>query len=487
MLSKQVSRRDFVKASLSAVAVASLPTKYVFGQTTIRVRQEWTEFRSSPNYASFIDAVRRMRANTNTNDPASWGYWTNVHVNFCPHDIAYFLAWHRGYLYYFDQQLRTVSGNNNLTLPYWDYYRNPNIPSEFTDPATSNPLYVPRTNTNVYSALSLTPFGSTVWNFERGRTNAFEPLIESRPHNPVHNIIGGAMGGLRSPNDPIFYLHHANVDRLWHAWALPDGKGIPWVTAPYWQGSFSYATNLTLPRAQCYHPNRVGTDYANLNKPTSLPPQAQTARIIRVQFQPGGGRPALGDFPATAPRAIGNGRSLGGARDVVLTERSVSVRLPVPAQDRASLQSIAQNAAGRSSGGAPPSGTYRSVSVVLDNPRVLNAARGGGFFYNIYLNLPESGDPSSSEQHFLGTIGPFEIESASHHGAPRLSLQATDVLANVGAGDLSALTVSIVRVNGQNFPSGAAISIGELRVELSTEEPFDTSPHVPKPAGEPYR
>lgn len=217
MHAKYISRRGFVKTSLSALALTSLPGQFAFAQTTIRVRPEWQQFRSSPNYASFIDAIRAMRANTNANDRRSWRYWTNVHINYCPHDIAYFLAWHRGYLYYFEQQLRIVSGNNNLVLPYWDYYRSPRIPAEFTDAATNNPLYVPRVNTNVYNALSLTPFGATVWNFERGRVNAFEPLIESRPHNPVHNIIGGFMTNLESPMDPIFYLHHANIDRLWHA------------------------------------------------------------------------------------------------------------------------------------------------------------------------------------------------------------------------------------------------------------------------------
>jgi tyrosinase len=39
-----------------------------------------------------------------------------------------------------------------------------------------------------------------------------------RTHNTGHNFIGGHMGGAFSPNDPIFWLHHANVDRLWDLW-----------------------------------------------------------------------------------------------------------------------------------------------------------------------------------------------------------------------------------------------------------------------------
>ncbi len=495
MQSKQISRREFVKTSVSALALTSAPFHFATAQTTIRVRPEWQQFKASPNYASFIDAIRIMRANTNAADRSSWRYWTNVHVNYCPHDIAYFLAWHRGYLYYFEQQLRIVSGNNNLVLPYWDYYRYPTIPSEFTDRATGNPLYVQRVNTNVYRALSLAPFASTVWNFERGRTNAFEPLIESRPHNPVHSIIGGAMANLQSPLDPIFYLHHANIDRLWHAWAMPNGKGIPYVTSPYWAGSFTYAPNLTLPRAQCYHPNRVGTDYVDVTPPSSLPPQAKSSNIIRVQAQQGNGgngqlrRPPLGGFPASAPRAIGSGRrSVGGATGITLGDNSVSVAVQVPAQDSQVLQNIAARVATNGGVGEQPAEAFKSMQVVLDNVRLLGAGRQGGYFYAVYLNLPESGDASAAQQrYFLGTVGPFEINSAAHHHGGRLVFPATEVLANVASANLDTLTVSLVRTSGQNTPKGPTIAIGEIRVEVSTNPPFNTAPHVPKPDNVPYR
>lgn len=43
-------------------------------------------------------------------------------------------------------------------------------------------------------------------------------IIEGYPHNGVHNDIGGYMPTLMSPVDPIFYLHHCNIDRLWDVW-----------------------------------------------------------------------------------------------------------------------------------------------------------------------------------------------------------------------------------------------------------------------------
>jgi tyrosinase len=53
-------------------------------------------------------------------------------------------------------------------------------------------------------------------------------MLEGLPHNKVHNYIGGVgplnpgpygnMTNFLSPVDPIFHLHHANLDRLWDVW-----------------------------------------------------------------------------------------------------------------------------------------------------------------------------------------------------------------------------------------------------------------------------
>jgi Common central domain of tyrosinase. len=37
-------------------------------------------------------------------------------------------------------------------------------------------------------------------------------------HNQVHLWVGGDMLVGTSPNDPVFFLHHCNVDRLWAEW-----------------------------------------------------------------------------------------------------------------------------------------------------------------------------------------------------------------------------------------------------------------------------
>lgn len=471
MRSTTISRRDFVKGSASSLALLALPG-LALGQATPQ-RLEWQQFKSTPQYASFLYAIAAMRANTNAASPLSWLYWTNMHVNYCPHEIAYFLAWHRGYLYYFEQQLRQISQDNALRLPYWDYYARPAIPSEFLDPAAGNPLYVQRINTNVYNALDLAPFAAGVFNFQRGTSNGFEAKFESAPHNPIHNIIGGYMADMQSPMDPIFYLHHANIDRLWHAWALPDGKGIPGETSSYWNGAFTYASGLTLARSQTYYPALLGVVYANNNKPSALPPQAQAAHVFQVQAQMDAiwRRPPAGRFPASPPRAISRTRrSVGGVTGVALDENSVSAHVPLAASDAETLRDLLARI-----GGAPlkPAPRYQSVRVVFDQASVTPAGKSGGYFYNVYLNLPDSGDATPARQrHFLGTLGPFELAGAAHHGPASLGFAATDVLTRLDAAELSRLTVSLVRVNGANTPKGETIRIGEVRIELSTEEPW---------------
>ena len=44
------------------------------------------------------------------------------------------------------------------------------------------------------------------------------PAGHNGMHNGVHGWVGGDMGAMTSPNDPIFFMHHAQVDRIWSIW-----------------------------------------------------------------------------------------------------------------------------------------------------------------------------------------------------------------------------------------------------------------------------
>jgi tyrosinase len=458
-----------------AMGAATLPMWPASAQLPLFRRLEWQSFKTTSQYSALRFAIGRMIANTNPADPNSWRFWVNAHVSYCPHNVAYFLAWHRGFLYYFERQLRTVSGDSRLVLPYWDYYTNPNIPTEFTSPTAGNPLWATRVNTNVRAALTLAPYSPALINFPRFSANAFEPSIEGAPHNPVHDIIGGWMANMESPVDPIFWLHHANIDRLWVAWvAARAGRNMPARTNSYWSGSFRYGS-LTIGRSLTYD-NRASMNYAYQNEtmPTRLPGLTAGTSMMRAAPQDEQAllsAPPVGSFVLSNPRATSNTTfSAAGSLGVGLDERPVSVQLPLSAEYG---QAVAEIARGRA---APaPGGTlkFKSVHLVLDNIELSSNGKNGGYFYNVYLNLPSTGGTAGAPvSRLIGTLGPFRIGAASHHhgGPAQARFVLTDLLAGLSSTQLGMLTISFVRINGDNSPSGQMMGIGEARVELSTLE-----------------
>lgn len=53
---------------------------------------------------------------------------------------------------------------------------------------------------------------------QQGGMNGFRVDYEMGPHTMVHGIVGGQMDGHFSVSDPLFYLHHSNVDRHYSLW-----------------------------------------------------------------------------------------------------------------------------------------------------------------------------------------------------------------------------------------------------------------------------
>ena len=50
------------------------------------------------------------------------------------------------------------------------------------------------------------------------RTSGYRSKLQNQPHNNQHNYLGGHMRSMRSPFDPIFFSHHAMVDKQWSRW-----------------------------------------------------------------------------------------------------------------------------------------------------------------------------------------------------------------------------------------------------------------------------
>ena len=128
-----------------------------------------------------------------------------------------FLSWHREYLAKLEARLIAI--NPLVTIPYWNWVEERAVPAQLSDPADLAAWGITR---NPLINVGLLPDQAWInMVMSTGTTPAdflgFQAAVES-PHNRVHNVVGGTMGTSRSPADPLFWLHHAFIDKLWADW-----------------------------------------------------------------------------------------------------------------------------------------------------------------------------------------------------------------------------------------------------------------------------
>jgi tyrosinase len=217
----------------------------------------------------------------------------NVNGRNSAHAGPIFTPWHRFMLLLFEQHLRRVLGDPTFALPYWDWAADGDgTPAQQLNsalwtaggvgssgtPVTTGPFAFQQqggfrvffsenlftgqltytaagrglrrqlgagesslpTTGAVSGALSESDYDAPDWDRDspefrnrlegwRGGPNANRPGM----HNLVHVWIGGDMGLGTSPNDPVFYLNHCNVDRVWEKWLLDNGRAYaPDQTSP---------------------------------------------------------------------------------------------------------------------------------------------------------------------------------------------------------------------------------------------------------------
>ncbi|MEV4414344.1 tyrosinase family protein [Catellatospora sp. NPDC049609] len=198
------------------------------------------------------------------------------------HGGPIFLPWHRMYLLRLEQQIQRVTGDAEAGLPYWDWTADGGLPTDQQHASSlwgeaalgdargdvvSGPLAAMRVRLVGYGTQlwSVAPrplqrqagtdpdvpglptaedakwvledglgYDSVPWDVSSdGFRNRVEGWLDPRRpgqagapqmHNRVHVWVGGDMGPGSSPNDPLFYLNHCNVDRLWEAWLSRRGR-----------------------------------------------------------------------------------------------------------------------------------------------------------------------------------------------------------------------------------------------------------------------
>ncbi len=127
-----------------------------------------------------------------------------------------FLPWHRVYLHRLEEALRQV--DPDLFIPYWKWTADQQIPNWLT---TFTPNGITRNPGNP-SAPNLPSEQAISSIMQESSFTPFVRRLEGVPfgaHNQVHVWVGGTMGSVPgAPADPLFWLHHAECDRLWNQW-----------------------------------------------------------------------------------------------------------------------------------------------------------------------------------------------------------------------------------------------------------------------------
>ena len=207
---------------------------------------------SDAQVAAFRSAYQQMMA---IGDNRGYQYFAGLHGVpnwYCWHhqgnarsaqQMQIFLPWHRAYLYNFEMAMRDRVAD--VTLPWWDWTLRPprqsGIPQIFAagqangqpNPLASFQVNLPSTNPPIVRATGRAPgdpndlpaqadvddaLSRTDW-------NDFSDALEN-VHDGVHGWVSGDMGVVGTAAfDPIFWSHHAMIDRIWWQWQVRNGNG----------------------------------------------------------------------------------------------------------------------------------------------------------------------------------------------------------------------------------------------------------------------
>jgi len=177
-----------------------------------------------------------------------------THGQFDLEGLLRFLPWHRRFLAAFEEALQHAdcelrpNAQVPLAVPYWrwadpfpDWLRGL-LPAADPERGVGTPrrrlAAPPQKPTAADVAYVLEEFRSQLpghdvddyvrftWGLEGFGRRADGASLPA--HNHVHDWVGGVMSDpANAPLDPVFWLHHAEVDRLWHIWQTTHPEAAP--------------------------------------------------------------------------------------------------------------------------------------------------------------------------------------------------------------------------------------------------------------------
>lgn len=222
-------------------------------------RQEVREL-TDEQWQHFIAAIRTLQARATPETASAYDQLAFIHHKYANagriHQTASFLPWHRLFLRAFEYELQQI--DPTVTVPYWDWTRDStrlaNAPFWRASLLGGNgtggrgvvhdggfadwvPFRGPVDGVDKRN-YGLVRFWGNDEGLEAGaaaptiervlrRSKTFDALregIETGGHGDVHIAVGGDMADFYSPNDPVFWLHHAFIDKLWADWQARPGN-----------------------------------------------------------------------------------------------------------------------------------------------------------------------------------------------------------------------------------------------------------------------
>ncbi|KAI9095603.1 hypothetical protein DFS34DRAFT_184248 [Phlyctochytrium arcticum] len=241
--------QSLISAVSLAVAVQAQAVTYpdnVFSPcANVRTRLEWRQL-SEPQRQEYLNAVNCLRRSgtfarfAETHRAASNNNWA--------HASPIFLPWHRIFIGLFEHALRS-SCQYSAPLPYWDWSLdnsnalaqspvlqavggngNPQSQSCVTTGPFADQNEATCIKRNFVTNRGPEASGNMAWSWLEMQSDlttstsysTFVSTLESGGHAAIHSFIGGAGGHMSSLQtsalDPVFWLHHTNVDRWWAEW-----------------------------------------------------------------------------------------------------------------------------------------------------------------------------------------------------------------------------------------------------------------------------
>jgi tyrosinase len=349
-------------------------------------------------------------------------FWTQ-----CQHGSWFFLPWHRMYLHHFEsivrQDIVAAGGPADWALPYWDYSRadDPDearsIPPAFRAAAlpdgTANPLFVAQRSNGANEGMPIADdlavdtavamedqqfsdgpssgaFGGPETAFMHGGDVIGK--LEATPHGDIHVAVGGVFpfGWMSrfwsAALDPLFWLHHANIDRLWSAW-LRLGQGRQNPRSDLWRETpFNFRNVLgeevVMTSAEVENTTEAPLDYAYDDVPTT------PFRAIRIS-------------PAR-PSAMTRQAKLVGATRAPFEVGGSSYQTVVPTHGARALMASASSAA--------PQRMFLQFEHLTSDE--------GASPYDVYVGVPDGEEPTRHPDCRIGRLPLFGLAEASSSEGP---------------------------------------------------------------------